>query len=70
MFLKLQDQAFSIRDLVRGGSCSLQPSQLGDVCPQMSHQPIYGPLVCHGLGEPICTSWVVVGAEPDSPFLL
>ena len=65
MFLKPQDQALTIRDLLRCSSRSLQPPQLGDVRAQMSHEPIYGPLVCHELGEPICIPWVVVGAGAE-----
>jgi hypothetical protein len=40
MFLKPQDQALAIRDLLRCSSGSLQQPQLGDVCAQMSHEPI------------------------------
>lgn len=69
MFLKPQDQALAFRDLLRCSSRPLQPSQLGDVCAQMSHQPIYGPLVCHEVAEPICTPWVVAGAGADALFL-
>ena len=66
MFLKPQDQALAIRDLLRCGSRPLQPSQLGDVRAQMSHQPIYGPLVCHELAEPIR---IVAAAGSESLFL-
>ena len=69
MFLKPENQALAIRDLLRCTSRALQPPQLGDVCAQMSHQPIYCPLVCHELAAPVCTSSGVAGAGADSLFL-
>jgi hypothetical protein len=32
MFLKPEDQALALRDLLRCGSRALQPPQIGDVC--------------------------------------
>jgi hypothetical protein len=40
MFLKPQDQALAILDVLRRGSVQLELPQLGDVCPQMSHEAI------------------------------
>ncbi len=53
MFLKPQDQALAIRDLLRWSSRALQSPQLGDVGSQVSHEPRYGPLVCHELAESV-----------------
>ena len=62
MLLKPQDQALAIRDLLQCRSRLLQPPQLRDVCAQMSHQPVYGPLACHELAERICPAWLVAVA--------
>jgi len=69
MFLKPENQALAIRDLLRCTSRALQPPQLGDVCAQVSHQPIYGPLVRHELAKPICPACGVAGVGAVSPFL-
>jgi hypothetical protein len=40
MFLKPQDQALAIRDVLRCNSLPLQPPELGDVCAQMGHEAL------------------------------
>ena len=69
MFLKPQDQALAIRDVLRCSSFSLQSAQLSDVGAQMSDEPIDGPLVCHELAEPICIPWVVGSGGAESMSL-
>ena len=61
MFLKAQDEALASRDVLRCGSRPLQAPQFGDVCAQMSQQPIYGPLVGHGLAGSTWISLLVGG---------